>query len=367
MGTLGRIEKGRGQVTKWGIGTSGIGVVAFWILLGASGSLSESLWAQVREPLILREGEAREHQTGTARYKMIELGRGSTLVVVGTTELVIDRLVVDGEATIRYRKGARASDETKALTVFVTDASEVRGTLFVDGSGADGLDGGGGYAGRNGHGGECESIWWGLVSKLLTKRNPGPGDAGGAGENGSDGEKGMDLEVTLRQLDTHGYVRLRSNGGRGGHGGRGGNGGHGGSGRSACAQRGRPGGAGGTGGKGGNGGDAGQVNVRLTYQDGASDETYAELRALLDGNIEAIPGSGGKAGLGGDGGNGGDGGAGGSVEPFFRRSGGDGGAAGGPGSGGLRGDGTTPVKELLSESEELRRSQPLLERVFPTR
>ena len=323
-------------------------------------SASLVVTSAVADTLKIKDGEIHKLKPGTYAYDHIELGRGSMILITGSTRLNTKKLSTMPGARIEYAKGAEYHNTGKFLEFVALDCSEMRGVLSISGTGADGKDG---AHGGNGNNGKKESLKtkykWVKVGPLKTKVpdgityvRPTKGGHGGHGGHGQNGEEAMDIDVSFYKVDPSAQVILTSNGGRGGDGGNGGSGGKGGSG--SHFKGGENGGNGGNGGNAGNGGDAGNISVSLIYKDGTPKEELKKLKDFLDKNIHAIPGLGGRKGVAGAGGTGGDGGAGGKIggnDIGIKQGGGNGGSSGRNGKDAGNGDNGTTKKELMEGSE----------------
>jgi len=260
---------------------------------------------------------------GNHYYDELVLGENSTFYVKGETYIFVKRLFSEDGAKIEYIAGTGRQDNNKWLRFEVRDASAMRGTLTLIGTGANGNNGEHGKRGEDGRD---------VHSHHMKSKSANPGSPGQDGETGEAGENGMHIEVNIAYLPLQSYVRIISNGGDAGNGGNGGKGGKGGDGKyDRNAQDGGKGGNGSDGGKGGNGGD---IRTSLLYSGNPSQEQLEELKELAKNNIVAKPGQGGEGGKGGYGGAGGKGGS----NPWYHNGTSNAGANGNDGNDGSKGN-----------------------------
>ena len=264
----------------------GVGIVAVALPLLVAGASVHA------EELVLQAGETRVLPAGNHRFHVMRLGEGATIELTGTTRVMAEKLVTAGDASIRYQ-GSDTGQDAKLFDFVVVDGRSMQGTLLVDGSGKSRPEA------RSGDTGEA---------------------LGQNGERGAAGEAGMNMDLTLFEVNPDAHVRLVSRGGRGGKGGDGGTGKgyvvsvcppvsegphgnfHGGwpcGGLHLSCER-HHGGRGGDGAKGGTGGDAGRIRVFVVHRGAA----LALLQKYLDENvrIEVVAGKGGDGGANGEGG-----------------------------------------------------------------
>lgn len=324
------------------------------------------------EDLVLKDDEIRELTSGTHSFELITLGRNSTILLSGTTDLLAKKMVIDTEARIEYKPSSDIDNDAKHLEFVVLDGSDMKGVLIINGSGAAGRHGADGANGRNGDSEHTKTdicykrkLGVKIPYPCIRHTDPTPGEHGGNGKNGFNGEDAMDIDVSMYKLNPNVYVTLLANGGNGGDGGNGGNGGDGG--RGKRIERGRDGGNGGNGGDGGNGGNAGNINVLLVYREGTSESELYRLRKVLAENILAKPGVGGYGGRAGDGGTGGDGGLGGRIggeDVGIKRGSGKGGASGTNGGSGSKGNDSEISKELIEAKKWLEWKKRTIEKLL---
>lgn len=283
----------------------------------------------------------------TYHFKILHLRKDALVSITGTTHILINKLITDGESRISYKKGSAFNVPGKNLNLNIADGSAINGVLSVVGSGKDGADG---TAGTNGNNGEEEHTR--VEVKLTGPRvhivKPTNGGNGKPGNSGANGESGLHVTVNVLKLGQRGFVRIVSNGGNGGNGGRGGNGGHGG--RGKRFKRGGNGGNGGSGGNGGHGGNGGVIKAYMVLYTQSEDpevcnKHFEEQENFLKNNIIANPGLGGSGGLPGEGGNAGNGGPG-AKGPVWKRGSGGGGDTGHPGVQGEMGRTFEKFKEI---------------------
>ena len=246
------------------------------------------------EELVLQAGETRVLPAGNHRFEVMRLGQGATIELTGTTRVMAEKLVTAGDASIRYQ-GSDTGHDAKFFDFVVVDGQGMQGTLLVDGSGKSRPEAR--------HGDTRERL-------------------GGNGEPGTAGEAGMNMDLTLFEINPDAHVRLVSRGGRGGKGGDGGTGtsyvvtkschegpllryrgdwdGFCGGFHLLCRDV-RHGGRGGDGANGGAGGNAGRIRVFVVHR--RDDSASALLQKFMDENVrtEAVAGKGGEGGAGGSG------------------------------------------------------------------
>lgn len=267
------------------------------------------------EELIVQAGETHVLRAGNHRYDIVRLGVGATVELTGTTRVIAEKLVTDGDASVRYR-GSDTEHDPKYFDLVILDGREMQGTLSINGSGKSRSEAGRGV------------------------------DRDGRGHNGTPGEPGeagMDIDLTLFEIiNPEAHVTLVSRGGRGGKGGDGGTGMAHTMGSTFLKIRRR--GLGGDGAKGGNGGNAGRIRVFGVHQESASASALATLKKFVYEQIrtDVVPGNGGDGGAGGTG-------QGRSVEEVQN------GRAGVAGSAGATSE---PVKALLLSREWLQKGRP---------
>ncbi len=315
------------------------------------------------------DGETYVMPRGDHLFDEVIMERNATILITGTTRIVIKKLVSHEGARFQYKKGADRHNPTKKLDLNVVDGTRMRGTLSVIGSGEDG---GHGVDGRNGGNGSDEHTRTFLkrvklgpfkvkVVPQVEHHRPTRGGNGAAGSPGTAGEDGMHLEVSIQKTHPSARILIASNGGDGGDGGRGGHGGRGG--RGKRVERGQPGGHGGAGGAGGNGGDGGDIAAQVVFLETATQAELDKAKAYLRDNMLANPGLPGRGGLAGNGGDSGSGGPGGRLGPIRRGSGG-GGNAGPDGQQGFPGKLGQVKKRLLSFDEWLQLKNRILQDLF---
>lgn len=256
-------------------------VVAATALFLVTGALADA------EELIVQAGETHALRAGNHQYDLIRLGLGATIELTGATLVIAEKLVTDGDASVRYR-GSDTEHNPKYFDFVILDGHGMQGTLMIDGSGKSRLEANAGYA------------------RELQ---------GDKGEPGAPGETGMDIDLSLFEVNPAAQVRLVS---RGGHGGKGGDGGAGrvyfgpetcyvlwgpGRGGETFCDRDRHGGSGGDGANGGNGGDAGRIRIFGVTHESIPAFTLTKLRKFVDENIhtDVVSGKGGDGGAGGSG------------------------------------------------------------------
>ena len=259
--------------------------------------------------LLLMDGEHRELTRGQHIYDSIYLGRDSSIILTGNTAITAAKMALTEKARIIYKKDLAVGTDQQRFKLTILNGEDIKGTLTIDVSGAEGESGSAGADGK--------SVYGSLH--------------GGPGTKGTTGEKAMHLDVTLLDLSPNSYVKLIANGGKGGPGGDGGEG----------RYIGSSSGNGGKGGPGGNGGDAGNIDVRLLYDEGLSDREKGDLMDLLK-NIEAktVGGAAGRVGSGGKG----------ARNPS---KGTDNGKDGPPGDHGKPGKAGLPFKRLVGKREAI--------------
>jgi len=294
--------------------------------------------------IVVPAGETQTIPPGLQRITRLELRSGSTLVVSGTTTILVDRLITEPGATVQFIPARDVYDTDVALTINALDASGLQ-ELRVVGNGRDGS----GYevgdrapAGASGR----DALDCGHSLRYPAGREATSGGRGGTGQAGQHGTHALDVLLYLPNVPPGGHVVIEANGGKGGRGQGGGNGGRGGN--SSNCHDGRNGGPGGPGGRGGDGGDGGNVFVFLIVPD----DVYSDV-AKRDERIQSIrfdiTNNSGSRGSGGDGGDGGNPGRGALIGPGRRTS-------GDPGTDGPDGADGAPARsqiEAMSQSAYL--------------
>lgn len=273
----------RGWRARW-LRTSGVVTVAGALSVLAVGAAAHA------EELVLQAGETRVLPAGNHRFDVIRLGPGATIELTGTTRLIAEKLVTAGDASVRYQ-GSDTGNDAKFFDFVILDGRGMQGALSIDGSGK---------------------------SRPEARRGDTMKRHGGNGEPGAPGEAGMNIDLSLFQVNPNAHVTLVSRGGRGG---KGGNGGTGTiysehiCGWDLVSVRGDPmapfkrcwdenfGGQGGDGANGGKGGAAGRIRIFLVHQESASEDTLDMLLKFGAENVrtEAVPGKGGDGGASGRG------------------------------------------------------------------
>ena len=330
------------------------------------------------ESILVSENVIEELDPGNYEYDTVEIKRNGTLLIAGSSKILVKNLISEDGSRIEYKKGAQPNNPHKHLEFTALDGSNMRGTFFFIGDGEDGEDGEHGSHGAHGKNGVTKGVWE-IEDLLITKTKiwkiksypPKPGKNGENGTNGNNGEDAMSLEVYINNLHPDAYVGLSANGGNGGVGGNGGNGGTGGKGRTL--ESGKYGGNGSVGGNGGNGGDGGDVYASIIYADSYTSEQKDRLLEFLSNNIHTLPGIPGRGGLGGNGGTSGSGGKGGTLiriniagEDIIHATGGKGGGghAGAVGQDGFPGSVGRANSELLSQTEWLEKKRSIIRKLF---
>lgn len=282
------------------------------------------------EELIVRTGETHVLRAGNHRYDLVRLGLSATIELTGTTLVIAEKLVTDGDANLRYR-GSDTEHVAKYFDFVILDGREMQGTLSIDGNGKSRPEA------DRGHDREAQ---------------------GGNGKPGAPGEAGMDIDLSLFEINPAAHVKLVSRGGRGGKGGDGGTGAvhlgpvtcihysPGAGGGVLDCGRARHGGRGGDGANGGNGGNAGRIRVFGVPQESASASALDELQRYLSNNVSTDV----LAGQGGDGGAGGPG-----LDWVAHYKGQDGRAGVAGSAGGIAAE---PVKMLIGTKDWLAKGKP---------
>lgn len=277
----------RGWRARW-LRTPGVVTIAVALSFLATSTAAHA------EELVLQAGETRVLPAGNHRFDVIRLGPGATIELTGTTRLIAEKLVTAGDASVRYQ-GSATGHGAKFFDFVILNGRGMQGTLSIDGSGK---------------------------SRPEARRGDTRERYGGNGEPGAPGEAGMDIDLSLFQVNPNAHVTLVSHGGRGGKGGDGGTGtiysehtckmvwsqGGGGVHRDNihrvrhCWDE-ISGGRGGDGANGGKGGAAGRIRIFLVHQESASEDTLDMLLKFGAENVrtEAVAGKGGDGGASGPG------------------------------------------------------------------
>lgn len=213
--------------------------------------------------LIVASDQTVDLEPGSHRYGLLQIDKGATIRIKGSTSILATKVVTDEQARIEYIKNS-----TPGSKIFVLNAIDSQGlkNLKVVGSGQDAPDHPVGVrAAAGGAGSDAASRYispdkW-YKTGYFKNESSSPGGPGAGGANGQEGEDAMDVTLYLPGLRSGAQLEIETIGGRGGRGQDGGNGGRGGnSSKLHTASRGGP---GGRAGNGGDGGDAGKISVFL--------------------------------------------------------------------------------------------------------
>lgn len=207
--------------------------------------------------LILADKETRILSHGKHHYELLELREGSKLIILGSTEIFVDKLISGNLSSIQYKKGEARDRKNKHLIINTLDASQVS-FLHINTDGADGVS-----APR-------------LPAENKDKHGLYKAFSGSSGASGGDGENAFDVILNLAKLPESSTLIIDANGGRGGSGQPGGNGDHGFSQKDYkdCISSGHA----GIGGQGGKGGDAGQISVFFLVDSTSPSATKEAMR-----------------------------------------------------------------------------------------
>ncbi len=146
---------------------------------------SKTLWVYENESVTLK--------AGYHSFNKIVLENNATVLLEGTTSIYTKKIRSTGTSRFKYVPGSDIDTKNKRFTLLATDGSKINGELQLIGDGADGAKGSTGHTGATGLDESCK-LFKGCRSS--TK-----GQNGGTGSRGQDGENGMDIYVSINQIN----------------------------------------------------------------------------------------------------------------------------------------------------------------------